>query len=126
MNVLGIVDVAKDGELPRLNLPAEAEVQVQGPLRKISYNGRMAYLWKQWENANRMVFCFAGPLAAAQWLQSRLTDGDNAYRLTRELYLANQAAFTTIGLVPETHNGRQAVRLPHVVCGQSPWIYLED
>lgn len=122
---VAIIDVAKDAGNPVLNLPEAVSVSKRGKIWHLSYGSEQLFTRVVHETDTRWIAIAVGTIAALQWVRSRL-DGAKVRRLTKELYLANEQQLTAIGLPREVVAGRAVLRLPHVICGQSPFVHLDQ
>lgn len=118
---LALVDIAKSGGNPVLNLPPSVEVKKSGQLWHLIHptEGQL-FARVVFENANRWVAQVAAPARAYQWIENHL--GANVYELTWSFYQTNKAQLAALGLVGEIRDGADVLRMPHVICGQSPFV----
>lgn len=125
-----IIDLASRQELANA-LPEGREIdQSQAPLYRVSFQAGgqsvQFFVYELLRNQNRWVGVVVGPRRFLARLKDRLPADGKVRELTKELYLSRKAQFENLGLVEELRNGRRAFKLPHVICGQSPWVDLED
>jgi hypothetical protein len=115
-----IIDVAKSGGNPLLNLPAGARTRRHGKLWLISFARVQIWAYVLLSNANRWIAVVNAPPRAFAWMRANL-DADGK-ELTWDFWQANKAALASIGLEGETIDGVEYLRLPHVICGQIPLV----
>jgi len=117
---IAIVDVPKSGGSPILKLPAEAVVKKRGNRWRITYKGKTLFADVLLSNANRWVAVVVAPARAFTWLETRL--GADVYELTWDFWQAHKAQSEALGLAGEVIDGEEVLRVPHTICGQSPFI----
>lgn len=106
-------------------LPAGTEITAKGDRYHIAFKDHQLWLQVVRRTDTRWVAIANSSPKTFKWLQGRL-DGTKVRQLTKELYLSRAAQFAALGLGPETRKGRLAFKAPHVICGNSPWTYLDD
>lgn len=127
--IAALVDVGSPQEFVAA-LPAATVIENADGLYHASYstdggNAYQLFAKKMFSNQSRWVACMVGDERVFQWMASRL-DNVRVKRITKELYLANVAAFNAIGFSPIVRDGVAFIKLPHVISGQSPWIEVQQ
>lgn len=120
MSKIAIVNVAKSGGNPMLNLPADATTRRDGKLWTVEFRGHTLFAYVLKNSATRWVACVAAPKRAFVWMQNNV--GTDATELTYETWQANKAQLEALGLAGELDGTEEVLRLPHVVCGQSAFL----
>lgn len=119
-NRTAIIDVAKSGGNPLLNLPDGATTKRHGKLWRLSFGSVQMWAYVVLNNANRWIAVVNAPPRAFAWMRENL-DAEGR-ELTWAFWQSNKAALASIGLVGELIDGAEVLRLPHVICGESPFI----
>lgn len=117
--IKAILDIPATNGVPDIAFPAGTVITGNGNLRHIQRGRNQLFAYTLLQNRNRWIALVSGSQRALDWLASA---GVTVYELTKQFYLANRARLEAIGLTPELRDGILQVRVPHVICGQSPWV----
>lgn len=124
MSRFAIVDIPKSGGNPVLNLPSGAHVKKSGSVVRISFRGKQVWFHILKQTPTRWIAFVSAPKRAFSWLSNHL--GADCSELTHEFWQANKAQLASIGLVGETMDGAEVLRVPHTIAGASAFIGAGD
>lgn len=120
MSELAIVDVPTSGGNPMLNLPAGAKTKRTGDVVRIDFRGKFVWLHILKTTPTRWIAIMSAPSRAFKWFEGRL--GADIYPLTWEFWQSQKTQLEALGLVGEMVDGVEVLRVPHAICGRSPFI----
>lgn len=120
MKRVAIIDVPKSGGNPVLNFPEGTTTKKRGNRLRISFKNKTVFVTILKSTPTRWISFVVAPKRAFPWLVERL--GADVYELTYEFWQSRKVELEALGLVGETIDGEEVLRLPHSICGQSPFI----
>jgi len=118
-----LLDVSKSNGNPMLSFPEDTVTVKEGDVWTISYRDYQMFVKIVWQNAARWIAVAAAPKVVFVWLAQNL--GVGVHELTWQFWQDNKTQLQNIGLVGEIRGGVEVLRVPHVICGQVPYVVPE-